>query len=187
MKRVIILSEKQTLADIILSTRKKLNLSTRDLAEEFNINKSEISKIENGKRLKPNILTLGKLSEALNLQLEMLMELAGYENNEVYHAKNIYEHTLKNSRTPKPLKERSIVTLYFDHFLLMENMNKHQKQIEIWEEICEKIDNGTFKPKEKDVSTNKQDYIDAIRESEIAEFNYRKQIIAIEKIIEKKK
>ena len=179
------MSEKLTLANVIKDARKKLNISTRDLAERKNLNKSEISKIENGLRKKPNIMTLGKLGDELNLDIKLLMELAGYDENYVFHARNIYFHMMADSRTGTPLEERAKLSLLLEQAILNENLDKYQKQIDAWGEICKEIDRGTFIPTEENKSTNKQDYLDAQVDSKSLMMKYQTELYRVDAALKK--
>ena len=67
----------------IKTARTKLNLSLRKLSEKINIDHSEISRVENGHRKKPNVLFLIGIAKYLNLNIEKLMKLASYTDAEI--------------------------------------------------------------------------------------------------------
>ena len=74
--------KKQTteLGKLVSETREKLGISQRELARRSNMDCAEVSRIEAGKRLKPNILYLKGIAETLNLSMVDLMKLAGYDD-----------------------------------------------------------------------------------------------------------
>lgn len=72
------MKQNTSLGKLIHDTREKIGLSQRELARQANMDYAEISRIESGKRLKPNILYLKGISEVLNLSMVDLMKLAGY-------------------------------------------------------------------------------------------------------------
>ena len=63
--------KKQTteLGKLVSETREKLGISQRELARRSNMDCAEVSRIEAGKRLKPNILYLKGIAETLNLSM----------------------------------------------------------------------------------------------------------------------
>ncbi len=71
------------LGEYIKKTRENLGLSQRELAKLANINNAEISRLEAGKRQKPNVLILKAIAEALNLSLAGLMKRAGYDDTAI--------------------------------------------------------------------------------------------------------
>lgn len=58
-------------------------ISQRELARQANMDCAEVSRIEAGKRLKPNVLYLKGIAETLNLSMVNLMKLAGYNDIEI--------------------------------------------------------------------------------------------------------
>jgi len=53
--------------------RKEKNISLNDLAEQFGLEKSSLSKLENGKS-NSTVLTLLRISSALNIPIEKLFK-----------------------------------------------------------------------------------------------------------------
>ena len=74
---------KNTLAEIITTARSKKGLSMRELARLSGMDHAEISRIEKGTRLKPNILFLRRLAENLELSLVDLLKVAGYSDLDI--------------------------------------------------------------------------------------------------------
>lgn len=71
------------LGKYISEAREKVGISQRELARRSNMDCAEVSRIESGKRKKPNILYLKGISETLGLSLVKLMKLAGYNDVEI--------------------------------------------------------------------------------------------------------
>ena len=71
------------LGKVIAAAREKVGISQRELARRSNMDCAEISRIEAGKRLKPNVLYLKGIAETLNLSMVDLMKLAGYNDIEI--------------------------------------------------------------------------------------------------------
>lgn len=71
------------LGKTISEAREKVGISQRELARQANMDCAEISRIEAGKRLKPNVLYLKGIAETLNLSMVDLMKLAGYNDIEI--------------------------------------------------------------------------------------------------------
>ncbi len=71
------------LGETITDAREKVGISQRELARRANMDCAEVSRIEAGKRLKPNVLYLKGIAETLNLSMIDLMKLAGYNDIEI--------------------------------------------------------------------------------------------------------
>lgn len=71
------------LGETITQAREKVGISQRELARRANMDCAEVSRIEAGKRLKPNVLYLKGIAESLNLSMVDLMKLAGYNDIEI--------------------------------------------------------------------------------------------------------
>ena len=71
------------LGKTISEAREKFGISQRELARKSNMDCAEVSRIEAGKRLKPNVLYLKGIAETLNLSMVDLMKLAGYNDMEI--------------------------------------------------------------------------------------------------------
>ena len=76
------------LGKYISEAREKVGISQRELARRCNMDCAEVSRIESGKRQKPNILYLKGISETLGLSLVKLMKLAGYNDVEINWGKD---------------------------------------------------------------------------------------------------
>lgn len=71
------------LSNIIKSRRLNLNISQRELASRMNCDVKTISEIEKGIRKKPKIETLEKLSRELYIEIDDLLNYAGYSDYEL--------------------------------------------------------------------------------------------------------
>lgn len=71
------------LGKVIAEAREKVGISQRELSRRANMDCAEVSRIEAGKRLKPNVLYLKGIAETLNLSMVDLMKLAGYNEIEI--------------------------------------------------------------------------------------------------------
>ena len=71
------------LGKVIAEAREKVGISQRELSRRANMDCAEVSRIESGKRLKPNVLYLKGIAETLNLSMVDLMKLAGYNEIEI--------------------------------------------------------------------------------------------------------
>ena len=77
------------LGKTISEAREKLGISQRELSRKANMDCAEVSRIEAGKRLKPNILYLKGIAETLGLSLVKLMKLAGYDDVDINWGKDL--------------------------------------------------------------------------------------------------
>ena len=73
----------EELKNLIESARVEKGISQRELARRANMDCAEVSRIEAGKRLKPNVLYLKGIADTLNLSMVELMKLAGYSDTEI--------------------------------------------------------------------------------------------------------
>lgn len=71
------------LSNVIKSRRLNLNISQRELASRINCDVKTISEIEKGIRKKPKIETLEKLSRELYIEIDDLLDYAGYSDYEL--------------------------------------------------------------------------------------------------------
>ena len=115
------MKQNTSLGKLIHDTREKLGLSQRELARQANMDCAEISRIESGKRLKPNILYLKGISEILNLSMVDLMKLAGYNEIDINWGKDF-----SNRRTTSDYQKQieSYKNFYFDVLKHIEERRK---------------------------------------------------------------
>jgi len=99
------------LGKTISEAREKIGISQRELARLSNMDCAEVSRIEAGKRLKPNVLYLKGIAENLNLSLVKLMKLAGYNDIDINWGKDLTE-----KRSTKDYQEqiKEYERFYFD-------------------------------------------------------------------------
>lgn len=75
-----------TIGEVISENRKKIGMSSRDLAKLTEISHNTICEIESGERTAPSPLHLKAIAKALNLNLTQLYYLAGYlDKNENFN------------------------------------------------------------------------------------------------------
>ena len=98
------------LGKTIGEAREKLGISQRELARKSNMDCAEVSRIEAGKRLKPNVLYLKGIAETLELSLVKLMKLAGYDDVDINLGKDL---TNKRSTTDYQEQIKSYEQFYF--------------------------------------------------------------------------
>ena len=79
------------LGKVIAEAREKLGISQRELSRRANMNCAEVSRIEAGKRLKPNVLYLKGIAETLNLSMVDLMKLAEYDDIDINWGKDFID------------------------------------------------------------------------------------------------
>lgn len=80
--------EDKTLASVVKSAREKVGISQRELSRRTGIDNNTLAKIEKGERKKPNVLSLRKISYILNIKLEELLKLSGYNEQDIEVALN---------------------------------------------------------------------------------------------------
>lgn len=109
------------LGKTISESREKLGISQRELARKSNMDCAEVSRIEAGKRLKPNILYLKGIAETLGLSLVKLMKLAGYDDVDINWGKDL---SSKRSTTDYQEQIKSYEQFYFD---ILEELETRRK------------------------------------------------------------
>ena len=87
-----------TVGEYIQKIREDRGMLLRDVSEKSGISIAEISRVENGKRLKPSPDVLRALAGALLADYSHLMKLAGY-SEEIHEDGDIYEKVYKNAET----------------------------------------------------------------------------------------
>lgn len=115
--------KKQTteLGKLVSETREKLGISQRELARRSNMDCAEVSRIEAGKRLKPNILYLKGIAETLNLSMVNLMKLAGYDDIDINWGKDL---SIKRSTADYQKQIQSYEQFYFNALDIVEDRRK---------------------------------------------------------------
>ena len=92
--------ENKTLASVVKSAREKLGISQRELSRRTGIDNNTVAKIEKGERKKPNVLSLRKISFLLNLDLEELLKLAGYNEQDIEVSINQNSFIISSGNAP---------------------------------------------------------------------------------------
>ena len=141
------------LGELIKNKREELGISQRALAREVNMDCAEVSRIEAGKRQKPNILYLKGISETLNISLVELMKLAGYSDVEINWGTDFSN---KRSTADYQKQIESYEKFYFDVLEDIEIRRKSAFECKgIFADIIDRIDNPGYYSSEitlKDIS-----------------------------------
>lgn len=106
---------------LVSEAREKLGILQRELARRSNMDCAEVSRIEAGKRLKPNILYLKGIAETLNLSMVDLMKLAGYDDIDINWGKEL---SIKRSTADYQKQIRSYEQFYF---YALDNLEERRK------------------------------------------------------------
>lgn len=109
------------LGELISNSRQNIGISQRELARRANMDCAEVSRIEAGKRLKPNVLYLKGIADTLNLSMVELMELAGYSDTEINWGQDF---TDRRSTADYGRQIKSYEQFYFDILEELENRRK---------------------------------------------------------------
>lgn len=109
------------LGNTISTARKNKGISQRELARLSNMDCAEVSRIEAGKRLKPNILYLKGIADTLDLSLIDLMKKAGYNDIEMN-----FGNDLNNKRSNKDYEDyiKDYERFYFN---ILDEIEKRRK------------------------------------------------------------
>lgn len=118
------------LGQLIAESRESKGLSQRQLAKLAEMDSAEVSRIEAGKRQKPNVLFLRGIAEALDLSLVTLMELAGYNEVEMNWGRNREENrSMEDLRNKLAEYEQSELDLLDDSFKKRDNVRKQREKL----------------------------------------------------------
>ena len=109
------------LGKTISEAREKMGISQRELARQSNMDCAEVSRIEAGKRLKPNVLYLKGIAETLNLSMVDLMKLAGYNDIEINWGQDFSD---RRATADYQKQIKSYEQFYFD---ILEELEKRRK------------------------------------------------------------
>ncbi len=109
------------LGKTISEAREKVGISQRELARQANMDCAEVSRIEAGKRLKPNVLYLKGIAETLNLSMVDLMKLAGYNDIDINWGQDFSD---RRSTADYQKQIQSYEQFYFDILEELENRRK---------------------------------------------------------------
>jgi transcriptional regulator with XRE-family HTH domain len=109
------------LGKTISEAREKIGISQRELARQAKMDCAEVSRIEAGKRLKPNVLYLKGIAETLNLSIVDLMKLAGYNDLEINWGQDFSD---RRSTADYQKQIKSYEQFYFD---MLDELEKRRK------------------------------------------------------------
>lgn len=123
--------EDKTLASVVKSAREKVGISQRELSRRTGIDNNTLAKIEKGERKKPNVLSLRKISYILNIKLEELLKLSGYNEQDIEVALN------QNHNNITILNTNSTIIMLED--IINDNENELAAK-RILKEIMSKVD-----------------------------------------------
>ena len=153
------------LGKVISEAREKLGISQRELARQAKMDCAEVSRIEAGKRLKPNVLYLKGIADTLGLSLVDLMKYAGYADTDINWGKDLtskrsitdYQNQIKEykdfyfnvlqdieSRRTNAFACKGIITDLIDKIELSKLNNKEISNDEILEDLHELL--NTIRP-----------------------------------------
>lgn len=121
----MLISMKKTTTELgktISQAREKIGISQRELARQSNMDCAEVSRIEAGKRLKPNVLYLKGIAETLNLSMVDLMKLAGYNDIEINWGQDFSD---RRSTADYQKQIKSYEQFYFDILEELETRRKN--------------------------------------------------------------
>jgi len=135
------------LGKTISEAREKLGISQRELSRKANMDCAEVSRIEAGKRLKPNVLYLKGIAETLGLSLVKLMKLAGYDDVDINWGKDL---SSKRSTSDYQEQIKSYEQFYFDVLEELETRRKTDFACKgIIADIIDKIELSKIENREK--------------------------------------
>ena len=106
---------------VIAEAREKVGISQRELSRRANMDCAEVSRIEAGKRQKPNVLYLKGIADTLNLSMVDLMKLAGYNDIEINWGQDF---TDRRSTADYQKQIKSYEKFYFDVLQDIEDRRK---------------------------------------------------------------
>ena len=109
------------LGKVIAKAREKVGISQRELSRRANMDCAEVSRIESGKRMKPNVLYLKGIAETLNLSMVDLMKLAGYNDIDINWGQDF---TDRRSTADYQRQIKSYEQFYFDSLQEIEDRRK---------------------------------------------------------------
>ena len=134
------------LGKTISKARENLGISQRELARQANMDCAEVSRIESGKRLKPNVLYLKRIADTLNLSMIDLMKMAGYDDIDINWGRDF---TDKRSIADYQRQIKNYEKFYFD---VLEDISERRKNAfackGIIADIIDKIELAKIEKKE---------------------------------------
>lgn len=112
---------KETLAEVITNARIKKGLSMRELARLSGMDHAEISRIEKGTRLKPNILFLRRLAMNLELSLVDLLTTAGYSEIDIMWGSDKEDYRTQDDLKKEILELQKVNNILEESLLISKN------------------------------------------------------------------
>lgn len=154
------MENKKNIGQIIKEAREYLGLSQRELARKANIDNGEVSRIEAGKRLKPNVIVLKNLADVLDLSVVELMKVSGYSDLDINYGIDLDE---KRSARDYINIINDYQRFYFDVY---EDISRRRK---VDFEVKSIIMNLIYRIKDNDILTQKITMKDILKELEKAD------------------
>lgn len=161
--------EDKTLASVVKSAREKVGISQRELSRRTGIDNNTLAKIEKGERKKPNVLSLRKISYILNIKLEELLKLSGYNEQDIEVALNQNHNNItilntnstiimlediindsKNELIAKEILKEIMSKIDYENIDYLKNLSSKNKKIAI------KSFKNLIKNNEKDIKSLKE-------------------------------
>lgn len=135
------------LGKVIAEAREKAGISQRELSRRANMDCAEVSRIEAGKRQKPNVLYLKGIADTLNLSMVDLMKLAGYNDIEINWGQDF---TDRRSPTDYQRQIKEYDKFYFDVLEDIDNRRKNAFACKgIIADIIDKLELSKIENREK--------------------------------------
>ena len=161
----------EELKNLIESAREAKGISQRELAKSTGISRSTLNDLINGKIKKVDIDDLRKIAETLDMSLQKLLKVAGYDEFLFYFSKDKYAN--KSSKDLKDLieqyKKSELELLDFDN-------EKRKKVSDARQKLFYTIEHLQIMQKDKDslytIDKAIEDIKYAFDELEVAEHKY---------------
>lgn len=135
------------LGKVIAEAREKVGISQRELSRRANMDCAEVSRIEAGKRQKPNVLYLKGIADTLNLSMVDLMKLAGYNDIEINWGQDF---TDRRSTADYQRQIKEYAKFYFDVLEDIDNRRKNAFACKgIIADIIDKLELSKIENREK--------------------------------------
>ena len=135
------------LGKVIAEAREKVGISQRELSRRANMDCAEVSRIEAGKRQKPNVLYLKGIADTLNLSMVDLMKLAGYNDIEINWGQDF---TDRRSTADYQRQIKEYDKFYFDVLEDIDNRRKNAFACKgIIADIIDKLELSKIENREK--------------------------------------
>ena len=121
-----------SLGEILKQKREEKGLSKNKLAQYIGVSQPEITRIENGTRVVPNLITLINLCEILNIDFVKLLKITGFIDNKNLKMKG--NKTMKKYKvTVKRIKEIDIELMAEDEENAMELVENTLDKVDVFD------------------------------------------------------